>query len=513
VLQFGPWRALPATRRSLAVAGFVLAGIVLFLARLRFAATEPLWFDEAFSLAIVARPDGPGFWHEVWLDSNGPAYYLLLRAWTAVFGTSDLALRGPGLLAVILAGLLPAIAPPRGMARGARLVWPALIYCWWGVGFFLDARCYALLLAVSTAQCLAFAGLMRAPGLRRASVWAGLSALAILFHYYALFVALAQGLIYLARHRWAALRTWPAVLAFIPVAGWIAYHAPRLAQYASLSKAWHPPIDAGRALELVAFAVGPTQPLVLPAIAATLAAAWLLRGSRSPDPRAGPSPAPSALVLTAASGALAFAFMLAFALLGSGISPRYLVPLAPALLLGVTLLAAASPRPGLACAALLILCLGVQVKPALDAFGPVRDLPRYEFETAADALMAQDVSDVVFVWDHELAPIMAPDTLREVGGVFFERAHRPIRVIPLVVPAGRDANREILAAATGPRPGLIWMFNREGRTAAHAFPPAIERFDPDWKCLPTADATVGGLGCHRSAGPSSPPPTLRPPSR
>lgn len=489
-------------RWSWPIAGMALAALFLFLARLRFAVTEPLWFDEAFSLTIVARPDGPGFWHQVWLDSNGPAYYVLLREWTALFGASDLALRAPSLLAVLVAGALPLVARPEGMSRSAGLCWAALIYGWWGVGFFLDARCYALLLAVSTAQCLAFAGLMQAPGLRRATLWASICALAILVHYYALFVALAQGLVYLARHRQTALRTWPAAFAFLPAFAWIAYHAPRLAQYSNLSKAWHPPLDAGRALELVAFAVGPTQPLILPMMTVLLAALWFLGRAKSRPPSEARRPAPGPLALTAVAGILAMAFMLAFGLVGSGISPRYLVSLAPSLLLGIVLISGASPLPGLSYLGLVALCLGVQVKPAMDALGTRRELARYEFETGSDALMAQHVSDVVFVWDHELSPIMEPDTLRHLGGVFFERAHRRVRVTSLVVPVDHDANRDILAAAKGLRPGLIWMFNRSGQTAAHRYAPAINRLDPNWRCAQVGDGTVGSLSCYRSVSPS-----------
>ena len=55
-----------------------LAGLVLMLclamgaARLFYAMTEPLWFDEAFTLAVISPPDFATFWREVYLDSNAP---------------------------------------------------------------------------------------------------------------------------------------------------------------------------------------------------------------------------------------------------------------------------------------------------------------------------------------------------------------------------------------------------------------------------------------------------------
>jgi len=474
-----------------------LAATLVGAARLRFAITEPLWFDEAFSLEIISRPDWTGFWREVYLDSNGPAYYLLLRLWAGVFGHSDVALRLPGLLAVWIAGLLPLVAAPRSLDRGGRITWAALVFCWWGVGYFLDARCYSLLLAVSTWQCLCFARLMDEPGGRRALVWAATAASAILAHYYALFLGLAQGLIYLGRRRQAALRTWPAALAFVPAFGWIAYHAPRLADYSRRASIWHPPLDAGRILGLVSFVFGPGEPLVLPLVAAILTGGLLWARLRPAATLQAGEARPAALTLTAGSGVLAFTLMLGFGLAGSGLSPRYMVPVAPPLLLGVVLLAGVGGRARLSYAALIALYAGLLVRPTLEAAGPPRALPRYEFETGSAWLMAHGISDVVFVWDHELTPIMQASTLTQVGGVFFQRAGYPVRIRPLVVDAAHDANAAILAAARGPRPGLIWLFNRDGRTAAHAFAPAISRADPDWTCASQGEGTAGGLACYR----------------
>lgn len=252
-----------------------------------------------------------------------------------------------------------------------------------------------------------------------------------------------------------------------------------------------------RAVALAGFVIGATNPLILPAVAAILVVGLLAGRSGPAAMAADENRAPAqALMLTAAGGGLAFAFMLAFGVLGSGLSPRYLIPVAPPLLLCVTLVARAGRHGRLTCAALIALYLGIQVGPVLDVFGPSRSSPRYEFERGSAYLMAHGVTDVVFVWDHEFAPIMRATTLAEVGGVFFQRADRAVRVRPLVVDPGRDANPDIVAAAQGARPGLIWLFNRQGRTAAHSFAPAIDR-DPHWICAEQGDAVVGGLACYR----------------
>lgn len=474
-----------------------LAALVLGAARLWFAAHEPLWFDEAFTLSIVSRPDGPSFWRQVYLDSNGPAFYLIERFWSGIAGRSDLALRIPTLLAVWVAGALPLLVPLKGLSRMARATWAVMIFAWWGVGFFLDARCYGLLLMAATGQCLAYGRVMAAPTLRRALMWMTLGALGVLLHYYMLFLVLTQGLIYLGRHRMAAVRTWPAVLVFAPVATWILRHAPRLADYSRLAAIWHPPVGARSALDLSAFVIGPGQPLMLAIVAMILIGGVLigrLRPGTAADEDRTPEPA---LILTVAAGVAAFALMLIFGVFGSGLSPRYMIPLAPSLLLGVVLIARAGPRARLTYLALIVVYLGAQARPALDALSAPKRLPRYEFETGSALLAAHGVRNVVFVWDHELAPIMDAATLSQVGGTFFDRARRPVSVRPLVVPPDQDANRLILDAAQGDRPGLIWMFNRAGHTSARRFPPAIAKLDPRWVCDEQGDGTAGALACYR----------------
>ncbi|WP_304177927.1 hypothetical protein, partial [Phenylobacterium aquaticum] len=95
--QAPTWNARPMVLAAVALG---LAALLLGAARLAFAMTEPLWFDEAFTLSIVSRPDGASFWRQVYLDSNGPAFYLIERLWSGLAGRSDLALRIPTLLAV-----------------------------------------------------------------------------------------------------------------------------------------------------------------------------------------------------------------------------------------------------------------------------------------------------------------------------------------------------------------------------------------------------------------------------
>lgn len=478
------WKARP-----LAIAVAAIAAVALMVERLWLAAAQPLWFDEAWALAVASASDWRSVVHEAWVDVNAPLYYLLLHAWTALAGPSDLALRLPGLLAVAAAGAIPLVRRIPGLSVDSRLAWGVMLFAWWGVDVFLAGRGYGLLLALSVAQCVLFAELIRQPTRRTALAWAAVGALAILTHYYAAIITAVQGLAYLAVCRRQALHTWPAALAFVPAAGWIAWHAPRLMAFAAADVAWHGVVGPMGAVGMAAFILNPSAPAsgLLAAIAA--AAAYLL--SRRPA-----APATRPLWIAAAASFAALAISLISGMLHPSLTPRYLIPAAPGLLLGLVLLAQGSARPRLAVSAVATVYLTTALWPGALAEGLKRGSP-YGFETAADLLTRHGVSDVVFAWDHEVTALMPPATLERLGGIFFRRAGSAIRVHPLVVRPTDDVNALALAAASGPRPGIIWIYNRDGRTAARAHPPAIAARDRRWTCQRVGDETAGSLACWR----------------
>jgi hypothetical protein len=489
---------LAGWRRLLLVAAGVLV-LALTAERIWLALAQPLWFDEAWTLAVARAPDWRAVVHEARADVNAPLFYLFAHLWTGLAGSSDLALRAPSLVAVALAGLAPVLARPPGLSRGASLAWGAMVFAWWGVDVFLDGRCYGVLLAFSTWQAALYARLLRAPSGRSAWAWAAVAAAAILTHYFALIPTAAQGLIYLAARRRRAVRTWPAALAFAPAAGWIAWHAPRLRQFAAAGVAWHPAVDAAAAVRLTGatlMASGPAAGLAIAALAVAAALGW--RGA--PERDAAPS---GPLWLTAAASLAGLAAALAVGAIHASLTARYLIPVAPGLLLGLVLCARRTARPQIACAALAGAYLVAALRPAAFADGLKAPVP-YGFEDASAALVRAGASDVVFVWDQEANRIMEPASLARVGGVFFARAGYPVRIHPLQVAPGDDVNRRALAAAMGPRPGLIWLYNREGRTAARAHPPDIPALDARWTCRRWGDADVGTLACWRATpGPAT----------
>jgi len=472
-----------------AVALATLAAAALAIERVWLAAVQPLWFDEAWSLMVAATPDWRALVHETRVDVNAPLYYVLLHAWTTLVGTSNLALRLPGLIAVAASAAIPLGRRVPGLAFESRLALAVMLFAWWGVDMFLGGRAYGLLLALSTLQCLLFAELIDNPTTHRALAWAVVSALAILTHYYAAIATGVEGLVYLGLCRRQALRSWPAALAFLPAFAWIAWHAPRLLAFANLDVAWHGAVGPAEALALGGFILNPSAPAIGLVVAALAGAAFLaVRDREAGEPRG--------LWIAAAAALIALALTLASGAWRPSLTARYLIPAVPGLLLGLVLCAQATRWRRPALAALTLAYLVPALAPTTFREGLSGRSP-YGFETASDILMRHGVSDVVFAWDHEATRIMPPATLERLGGAFFRRAGSSVRVHPLVTRPGDDVNSLALAAATGPRPGIIWIYNRDGRTAARTHPPEIPTRDRRWRCERIGDQTIGNLACWR----------------
>ena len=328
--RFGPLRL-----QAVALACLCVAVAVITVERTWLALVQPLWFDEAWTAAVAATPDWRSFISEAYNDVNAPLYYALMRLWEGLAGPSDFALRAPALLAILAAGAIPIASRIKGLSLEARLTWGAMIFGWWGVGVFLNGRCYAPLLAVSTLQCVLFARLLLVPSRRNAWLWCGVAACAILLQYYALIAAAAQGLVYLAARRRA--RAPPAVLAFAP-ARLDGLHAPRLQTFSDAEVAWHawsdlptrsgsPPRDQS------------LQPFVLPLVAAMILAGLLLPAS----PQATPRPSRGLAVARRGRGARGPRAELVSARWPS--SPAATSAVAPGLLLGAVLAVRSSARP------------------------------------------------------------------------------------------------------------------------------------------------------------------------
>ncbi len=486
-IPIGPKRAKMPPRAD----GLVLVAALAFAlgTALRFGSGlhEPLWIDETFTGAIAAQPDLAGLLHQVWADVNAPFYYAVMFAWARIAGVSNLALHLPSAVFATLAAAL-ALRGGSGLDRRTCLVWGTLLGLWpMGLAQASEARCYALLLLLATAAVLAFARLLAAPTRGNALLWAGLSALAVLTHYYALPVVAAQGGMVLWRHRSRALPLWPALLAFLPVLGWIGFHAVRLAAFAQPDIAWQPPLAPESLPGTLLRLLGLSTACLLPAV--LLLRAWFrVAPPADADADAATSAALAALI--------ALALVLAVGMLRPSFSLRYCVPCIPGLLLGLAALvrATAQVRP-----ALPALVLAVAMLPAPLGTGPVRG---YSFETASASIAEAGARRLVFLWDHPSSPVGDPAQMRAVGGFFLARAGHPIPVESVINPWREDPNPRLLAAA-GAQPGsaILWLYDQGlPKTAARTHPPRIAQIDPAWRCRDHAGDRYAALVCLREAG-------------
>ena len=472
------------------------------LIRLTAAGSQPLWLDEAWTLAVASLPSWGEVFRHTWLDANAPLYYSLMHLWGGVFGFSNAALRAPSILFGWLIPLPVLAAAIPGMSLRTRLVWAILLALWvQGLWFSGDARGYALLALLCTGQTVAFVRMLDRPTVRSAGLWAALSAAAILTHYHALILGALQGLAYLAMRRGQAVRTWPAALIFLIPFGWLAVHAPRLVLFARPDIAWYNLVRWNQAGPILAFLVGTVRVAEHIAIAfgAGLLLSWLLP-MKAHARRLGP--ARFSLEVRALAAAALIAGLGALSVLGLGIvrpsfTMRYLTPFAPGVLLGVALLFAWIGRRAPCALIALVGVIAVQAfiwwRHELTVTGRV-----YNYEVASTLLMRGNPERLVFLWDHPAHRIEPDEQLAVVGDAFFRRAKRPVETVAVHVGANEDPNPKLALAAKGKRSAILWMYDRGVQgTAARRYPPDVEAFDPAMKCRNLGRGGIGILACDR----------------
>jgi len=237
--------------------GVVLGGITALAAVLRFAGLghNSLWFDEAYAVWV-----GTHRWEDVlpllWQsDYHPPLYYLLLKAWIAIAGTGEVAVRVPSACLSVICVPLTYCLARRVASERVSLLAAFLV----GVSPFQvmagqEARMYPLLGALALSSTLALAVSVERGGALR---WAGYAVLAVAMvytQYLGFLVLLAQG-------GWVAgcarrhLGTWLAAMAAAAVlyAPWIpaVWHQAG-GQY---GRAWpqHTLFSLGALLGLLAF--------------------------------------------------------------------------------------------------------------------------------------------------------------------------------------------------------------------------------------------------------------------
>ena len=228
--------------------------------------------DEGFAVNFVAQPLRNLLAAMAQTEPNPPLYWLILKGWMALAGSSELAVRWPSVLAGVaavalvlrwgraLVGQGPALAGALLTAASPFLIW-----------YSQDARAYSLVVALTLAAA------WQTWEAAQQSAWPNWLAAGILWwlalfaHYFAVLPFVSTGLALIlsprTRKRWApALAMGAGVgLAQLP---WAIYVAPLMA---GQTKSWIVPVGIWEAVWkcLMAFAAGTA------ATGATPAAAWV----------------------------------------------------------------------------------------------------------------------------------------------------------------------------------------------------------------------------------------------
>jgi mannosyltransferase len=182
----------PRTERHPLPSWWPLAALTLLAAVLRLSTLDlqSFWYDEAFTPVHVLHPSLWATLRSVSHTENSPPLWYLL-AWvdSRVLGTGEIALRLPSALAGIATVPLAWAIGRELASRRAGIICAALVavnplFIWYSQ----EARDYGLFVFVSALAMLCFLHALREPSARKMALFALTAALALLTHYFAVFL-------------------------------------------------------------------------------------------------------------------------------------------------------------------------------------------------------------------------------------------------------------------------------------------------------------------------------------
>jgi hypothetical protein len=439
----GTLRTRREDRLEIAIAALAfLAVVATFALRVIAARNQPLTMDETFTGMIVSQHSLADFIREARRDIAAPLYYSLM--WLLPLNDSDFAMRLPSWAFMIIGSALPLMWRIPGQSRSAAIGWAALLYLWLpGTIFSVQARPYALLFLVATAQTIAFARLIEVPTLRRAFSWTACSSLTLLTHYFAAPLALAQGLILLAVLGKRALPLWPSLLlVLIPTIETIT-HYRQLAFFATSDANWLPPITFANLHDYLSYGLGTLGPVLL----------LIALGSRYFDRS---EAIPRGAALASIAGAVALGILILAGWHRSLLVDRYLTACAPALMLAVITVAA-----GIG-ARILIVAVASALAIYAAAGVPLR-IREQSMEWSAEKIIPFRPAHLVYSLGYSGQQGLKPETRRELGEFLFRRAGVTAQARMVTTLDGRE-----LIRAAGDDAAVIWVFYPRWQPLANA---------------------------------------------
>ena len=421
------------SREDLPIALLAAAAFaIVLLLRAASARGLPLTLDETFTAVITSQSNLADFVREARRDVAAPLYYTIL--WLLPTASTDTALRIPSWFFMIAGSVLPLAWRIPGQSRAAAITWAALLFFWLpGALFAVQARPYALLFLVATAQTIAFARLVDRPILSRAFAWTGCASLTILTHYMGAALGLAQGLLLLAVLRRDALKLWPSLLLLLVPATETVTHFRILREVMTGDANWFPQVSFANFPSYVLYGLGAFAPLVL---IVALGSRYLNRDE----------PIPRAAALASIAGVLALAMLIAAGWGRSLIVDRYLTACAPALMLALVTVASG------ALARLLLVAIAAALAIYVAAAEPI-EVREQSMEWAAQQLIPYRPQQLKFSLGYKGQHTLAMETRSKLGEYFFHRVGIPTKAELVTTLDGRD-----LVRAAGTDSAIIWVF-------------------------------------------------------
>lgn len=191
-----------------------LAALIVLAAALRLATLteQSFWYDEAFTPVHVLHAGlGATLKSLVHSENTPPLWYLLAWVDVRLLGDGALALRLPSALAGIATvpvvwAICSELSGRRAALIGAALVAVNPLFVWYSQ----EARAYGLFVFFAALSVLCFVRLLHDPTRGRAAAFALSGALALLTHYFAVFLLVPMAL-WLLRERAARKLSLPAI--------------------------------------------------------------------------------------------------------------------------------------------------------------------------------------------------------------------------------------------------------------------------------------------------------------
>lgn len=215
-----------------------LAGAVRFVGL----GSQSFWIDEIITAELVAKPFTEMLRAIPDAESTPPLYYVLAWLWSQVAGADEKGLRslsalaGTATIPVCYAAARTLVSHRAGVIVGAlAAVSPLLVW------YSQEARAYGLFVLFGALSFYGFARALDDPSRRNLRLWAIASSLALLSHYFALFLVVAEAAVLLHRHR--RRQTWIATgaiagvgIALLPLAAYqVVYSSSRWIRFVELS--------------------------------------------------------------------------------------------------------------------------------------------------------------------------------------------------------------------------------------------------------------------------------------